>query len=148
MHFHFAAHITCVRINGHWQVCSLVYMMTSSNGNIFRVIPVFYEGNNPDGGFPSQGPVTRRFDGFFFCFCFVLFVCFSFYLRLKRWIKRSRRPPLGTSSRSLWRHCNDLHEPHKSLSVLLVPLCYESTNEVVWSKRPLRRILIGRLSLL
>ena len=40
-------------------------MMTSSNGSIFHVTGPF-EGNPPvTGGFPSQRPVTRSFDGFF-----------------------------------------------------------------------------------
>ena len=37
-------------------------MMTSSNGNIFRVTGPFCEGNPPvTGWFPSQRPVTRGF---------------------------------------------------------------------------------------
>ena len=43
-------------------------MMTSSNGNIFRVTSPFW-GNPPvTGGFPSQRPVTRSF-GVFFNIC-------------------------------------------------------------------------------
>ena len=41
-------------------------MMTSSNGNIFRVILAFCVGNSPiTGEFPTQWPVTRSFDVFF-----------------------------------------------------------------------------------
>ena len=40
-------------------------MMTSSNGNIFRVM-AFCAGNSPvPGEFRAQGPVTRSFDVFF-----------------------------------------------------------------------------------
>ena len=60
-----------------------VIMMTSSNGNIFRVTG------------PLCGPVTRSFDAFF-------------DLRLnKRLNKQSRRRWFDTPSWSLWRHCND-----------------------------------------
>ena len=61
-------------------------MMTSSNGNIFRVTGHFC------GEFPSQRPVTRHFDVFF-------------DLRLN---KRLSKQSLGwwyeTLSRPLWRH--------------------------------------------
>ena len=41
------------------------HMMTSSNGNIFRVTgPLCGEFTGP-GEFPAQRPVTRRFDIFF-----------------------------------------------------------------------------------
>ena len=64
-------------------------MMTSSNGNIFRV-------TGPDTGeFPAQKPVTRSFDVFF-------------DLRLiKRLSKHSRGWWFETLSRPLWWHCND-----------------------------------------
>ena len=45
-----------------------VYMMTSSNGNIFRVTGPLCAGNSPvTGEFPAQSPVTRSFDVFFIC---------------------------------------------------------------------------------
>ena len=71
------------------------YMMTSSNGNIFRVTgPLCGEFTGP-GEFPTQRPVTRIFDVFL-------------DLRLN---KRLSKAPLGwwfkTSSWSLWRHRND-----------------------------------------
>ena len=78
-----------------------VFMMTSSNGNMFRVTglcagnsPVT-AGNSPViGEFPSHRPVTRSFDVFF-------------DLRLnKRLSKQSRRRWFETPSHSLWRHCN------------------------------------------
>ena len=69
-------------------------MMTSSNGNIFRVTgPLCGEFTGP-GEFPTQRPVTRSFDVFF-------------DLRLN---KRLSKQPWGwwfeTLSWSLWRHCN------------------------------------------
>ena len=42
------------------------YMMTSSNGNIFRVTGPLCAGNSPvPGEFPTPRPVTRSFDVFF-----------------------------------------------------------------------------------
>ena len=73
---------------------SWLSMMTSSNGNIFRVTgPLCGEFTGP-GEFPPQRPVTRSFDVFF-------------DLRLN---KRSNKQPQGwwfeTPSWSLWRQCN------------------------------------------
>ena len=70
------------------------YMMTSSNGNIFRVTgPLCGEFTDP-GEFTAQRPVTRSFDVFF-------------DLRLN---KQLSKQPWGwwfeTPSWSLWRHCN------------------------------------------
>ena len=69
-------------------------MMTSSNGNIFRVTgPLSGEFTGP-GEFPTQRPVTRSFDVFF-------------DLRLnKRLSKQPRGWWFETQSWSLWRHCN------------------------------------------
>ena len=69
-------------------------MVTSSNGNIFRVTgPLCGEFTGP-GEFPTQRPVTRSFDVFF-------------DLRLN---KRLSKQPWGwwfeTPSWSLWRQCN------------------------------------------
>ena len=69
-------------------------MMTSSNGNIFRVTdPLCGEFTGP-GEFPAKRPVTRSFDVFI-------------DLRLN---KRLSKQPWGwwfeTPSWSLWRHCN------------------------------------------
>ena len=75
----------------------LDFMMTSSNGNIFRVTgPLCGEFTGP-GEFSTQRPVTRSFDVFF-------------DLRLN---KRFSKQPWGwwfeTLSWSLWRHCNVHH---------------------------------------
>ena len=87
----------CVKakhVHDHVMVCVCI-MMTSSNGNIFRVTgPLCGEFTGP-GEFPTQRPVTRSFDVFF-------------DLRLN---KRLNKQPWGwwfeTLSWSLWRHCND-----------------------------------------
>ena len=73
--------------------------MTSSNGNIFRVTGLC-AGNSPvTGEFPTQRPVTRRFDVFF-------------DLRLnKRLSKQSWHWWFETPSCSLWRHCNGMNQP-------------------------------------
>ena len=72
-----------------------LYMMTSSNGNIFRVTgPLCGEFTGP-GEFPTQRPVTRSFDVFF-------------DLRLnKRLSKHSWGWWFETLSWSLWSHHND-----------------------------------------
>ena len=71
-------------------------MMTSSNGNIFRVTgPLCGEFTGP-GEFPTQRPVTRSFDVFF-------------DLRLnKRLSKQWRGWWFETLSCPLWRHHNGL----------------------------------------
>ena len=70
-------------------------MMTSSNGNIFRVTGPLCREFTGHGEFPTQRPVTRSFDIFF-------------DLRLN---KRLSKQPWGwwfeTPSWSLWRQCND-----------------------------------------
>ena len=73
------------------------FMMTSSNGNIFRVTgPLCGEFTGP-GEFPAQRPVTWSFDVFF-------------HLRLN---KRLSKQPWGwwfeTPAWSLWRHRNGYH---------------------------------------
>ena len=75
----------------------LVSMMTSPNGNIFRVTgPLCGEFTGP-GEFPAQRPVTRSFDVFF-------------DLRLnKRLSKQSRGWWFETLSRSLWRHRDECY---------------------------------------
>ena len=78
-------------------------MMTSSNGNIYRVTgPLCGEFTGP-GEFPAQKPVTRSFDVFF-------------DLRPN---KRLSKQPWGwwfeTLSWSLWRHCNG--SGHNDLSL-------------------------------
>ena len=74
--------------------CACKFMMTSSNGNIFRVTGLC-AGNSPViGEFPAQRPVTQSFDVFL-------------DLRLN---KRLNKQLWGwwfeTPSGSLWLHCN------------------------------------------
>ena len=70
------------------------FMMTSSNGNIFRVTGHLCGEFTGPGEFPAQRPVTRSFDAFF-------------DLRLN---KRLSKQPWGwwfeTPPWSLWHHCN------------------------------------------
>ena len=84
-------------VERHKQLALQWRMMTSSNGNIFRVTgPLCGEFTGP-GEFPTQRPVTRSFDVFF-------------DLRLN---KRLSKQPWGwwfeTLSWSLWRQCNVLN---------------------------------------
>ena len=85
-------------------------MMTSSNGNIFRITdPLSGEFIGP-GEFPTQRPVTRSFDVFF-------------DLRLN---KRLDKQPWGwwfeTPSWSLWRQCNVSTQQRK---------WFETNNEII-----------------
>ena len=80
----------------------ILYMRTSSNGNIFRVTgPLCGEFTGP-GEFPTQRPVTQSFDVFF-------------DLRLN---KRLGKQPSGwwfePPSCSLWRHRNGRHNTYWS----------------------------------
>ena len=85
-----------------WVSCSqspatILYrnMMTSSNGNIFRVTGHLCGEFTGPGEFPAQRPVTRSFDAFF-------------DLRLnKRLSKQSWGWWFETLSRPLWRHRNE-----------------------------------------
>ena len=74
--------------------CLVYFMITSSNGNIFRVTGTLCGEFTGPGEFPTQRPVTRSFDVFF-------------DLRLN---KRLSKQPWGwwfeTPSWSLWRQCN------------------------------------------
>ena len=77
----------CILVGYSWFLSiRYTYMMTSSNGNIFRVTGLLC------GEFHAQRPVTRSFDVFF-------------DLRLnKRLSEQSRRWWFETPWRSLWRH--------------------------------------------
>ena len=81
-----------------------LHMITSSNGNIFRVTGPLC-GNWPvTGEFPSQRPVTRSFDLFF-------------DLRLnKRLSKQSWGWWFETPSCSFWRHCNERNKTSLGIS--------------------------------
>ena len=86
----------------------------------FSMLLALCDGNPPvTGGFPSQRPVTRRFDVFF-------------DLCLNKWLsKQSRRWWFETSSRSLWRHCdthNYLGQTVESISDIL-HLCVQMIND-------------------
>ena len=71
-------------------------MMTSSNGNIFRVTGHLCGEFTGPGEFSAQRPVTRTFDVFF-------------DLRLNKPLsKHCRGCWFETLSRPLWRHCNEI----------------------------------------
>ena len=80
--------------NDSMYVSGLLCMMTSSNGDIFRVTGPLCGEFTGTGEFPTRRPVTRSFDVFF-------------DLRLN---KRLSKQPWGcwfeTPSWSLWRQCN------------------------------------------
>ena len=77
-----------------WEDKPVDYMMTSSNGNIFRVTGLLCGEFTGPGEFPAHRPVTRSFDVFF-------------DLRLnKRLIKQPWGWWFETPSWSLWRQCN------------------------------------------
>ena len=91
-------------VRGQWYVASI--MMTSSNGNIFRVIGPLCGEFTGHRWIPSQRPLPRSF--------IVLF-----NLRLdKRLSKHSRRWWFETPSSSLWRHWNDFCILCQELSML------------------------------
>ena len=78
-----------------WALQRQKHMMTSSNGNNFRVTGPMWEHPPVTGGFPTQRPVTRGNKVFF-------------HLRLsKRLSEQSRRRWFEMPSRSLWRRCNE-----------------------------------------
>ena len=75
--------------NNRYISCS-IHMMTSSNGNIFRVTGPLC------GEFPAQRPVPRSFDVFF-------------DLHLNKMLSKQLRGWwFETSSHPLWRPCNEL----------------------------------------
>ena len=80
-------------------------MMTSSNGNIFRVTSHLPGNSSVTGEFPAQRPVTQSFD--------VLFDLRLNQLLSKQW----KRQWFETPSLSLWRHCN---APHMWISCITV----------------------------
>ena len=83
-------------INSHENLIPLFWhiMMTSSNGNIFRVTAPLW-GNPPvTDGFPSQRPVTQRYHGFFYGKAFHL-ITSSYHQKLHfaRWVSNFRHWP-------------------------------------------------------
>ena len=83
-----------IKIPNDLEILLEINMMTSSNGNIFRITgPLCGEFTGP-GEFPTQRPVTRSFDVFF-----------DLHLN-KRLSKHSWGWWFETLSWSLWRHHN------------------------------------------
>ena len=92
-----ALHTNCQRKLPEYHqiwIC-LWYMMTSSNGNIFRVTGPLCGELTVTGECPAQRPVTRSFGVFF-----------DLHLN-KRLSKQSWGWWFKTPSRSLWRHSNE-----------------------------------------
>ena len=121
--FFYICMFLCSAMSYNWSVWGMQRsdsMMTSSNGNIFRVTGHLC-GNSPvTGEFHAQRPVTRSFDVFF-------------DLRLnKRLSKQSRDWWFDTPSRPLWRHCNDYYGWH-GITIYMV------TSPVNWLYDPLLR---------
>ena len=107
----------CTYLTGHnisiWQMCnpqfvwgsncwessfSLLPMMTSSNGNNFRLLALCVKNSLVTGEFPLQRPVIRSFDVFF-------------DQRLNKWLsKQSWGRWFEKSSCRSWRHCTELHQ--------------------------------------
>ena len=87
----------------------LTFMMTSLNGNIYRVTGHLC-GNSPaSGDFPAQRSVTRSFDVFFD-------LCLNTLLRKQSWGWW-----FETLSRPLWRHCNEYGKwVHAQLSLRFI----------------------------
>ena len=88
----------------------ITYMMTSSNGDIFRVTGHLSGKFTCPGEFPTQRPVTRSFDVFFD-------LCLN-----KRLSKQSSGWWFETLSRPLWRHRNEkiTNRVHIFVKVLFV----------------------------
>ena len=83
-----------------------IFIVTSSNGNIFRVTgPLCGEFTGP-GEFPTQMPVTRSFDVFFD-------LCLNKRLGKQPWSWWFETP-----SWSLWRHCNVSGRDPRCISTL------------------------------
>ena len=99
-------------------------MMTSSNGNIFRVTgPLCGEFTGP-GEFPTQRPVTRSFD-----------VCFDLRLN-KRLSKHSWGWWFETLSWSLWRHHNDIALiNHQTISPRFVNAIFNEGRRPNWTQK-------------
>ena len=112
-----------------WRYWDHFIMMTSSNGNIFRVTGHLCGEFTDPGEFPAQRPVTRNFDIFF-------------DLRLnKRLIKQSWGWWFEMQSHPLWRHCNDSIEIWCSISVIINVVvfrdfCVLGVGRVDWSYVP------------
>ena len=100
-----------------------ISMMTSSNGNIFRVIgPLWGE---------STGhrwiPLTKASDAELWCFL---------WPRLTKWLsKQSRRRWFEIQSHSLWRHCY----VRRNISTCICMVCHSSTltwHRYTWNRSP------------
>ena len=83
-----------------------VIMMTSSNGNIFRVTGPLCGEFTGHRGIPAQRPVTRSFDVF-------LHLCLNIPLSKQSWGWW-----FETQSHPLWRYCNVLQKQQSFSQIL------------------------------
>ena len=84
-----------------------INMMTSSNGNIFRVTGPLCGNSQVTGEFPSPRPVTQSFE---------YFLNISLICALnKRLSEQSRGWRFETPSHTLWRHCNENRKRQESI---------------------------------
>ena len=94
----------CTALREVHQLHSSLHMMTSSNGNIFRLTGP-WAGNSPViDEFPSQKLVKWSVDVFF-----------DLRHLNKRLCTQSRHRWTETPSRSLWHHCNDIYSCSNSV---------------------------------
>ena len=100
---------------------SLVHMMTSSNGNIFRVTGHLCGDSPVPGEFPTQRPVTRSFDVFF-------------DLRPNKQLSKQWWGWwFETLSWSLWRHCNEITDWWRTGDKLLSELMMDQFTDAYTS---------------
>ena len=106
----------------HWSSTLIrLSMMTSSNGNIFRVTGLLCGEFTGHQWIPRTKPVTRSFDVFF-------------DLRLnKRLSKQSRGWWIETPSRPLWRNYND-YQTRICTSTLAAPVAWEMCGTLIYVK--------------
>ena len=105
--------------SSHTEIVVCWFMMTSSNGNIFRVTGHLCGEFTGLRWIPAQRPVTRSFDVFF-------------DLRLNKWLsKQSWGWWFETSSCPLWRPCN-VRGSIFQITHILFGTCYSWIQEPMW----------------
>ena len=103
----------------------------------FSALPALCEGNSLlTGEFSSQNPVTQSFDVFF-------------DLRLnKGFSKQPRRRWFYTSSRPLWRHCNEITSANGVQCEYIFAWRSRDYRYIAFSIRPDFELYIGKITLL
>ena len=122
-----------------WMLNSLSYdafMLTSSNGNIFRVTGPLWGESTGHRWFPSQRPVARSFDVFFDS-------------RLNKRLSKhffSRRRWSETTPCLLWRHCNLLALCASHKCILSVPICSMPYLLMLWRTSASPGMMLSNMS--